>query len=83
MSHFFFALYSLMNKKKPLAIVLMALLFVWFGYYASQLKFNEDITRLIPSNDKTSITSKVINQLNFADKITLIITNKIRLVQTN
>ncbi len=76
MSHFFFALYSLMNKKKPLAIVLMALLFVWFGYYASQLKFNEDITRLIPSNDKTNITSKVINQLNFADKITLIIANK-------
>ncbi len=43
-----------------------------FGYFASQIKFEEDITKLIPTNDKADVTAKVLKQLNFADKITVI-----------
>jgi 1-acyl-sn-glycerol-3-phosphate acyltransferase len=43
-----------------------------FGFFASQIKFEEDITKLIPTNDKSDVTAKVLKQLNFADKITVI-----------
>ncbi len=43
-----------------------------FGFFASRLKFEEDITKLIPANDKTDVTAKVLKQLNFADKTTVI-----------
>ncbi len=47
------------------------MLFV-FGFFASQIKFEEDITKLIPTNDKADATAKVLKQLNFADKTTVI-----------
>lgn len=51
----------------------MAILMLFaFGYFASQIKFEEDITKLIPTNDKADVTAKVLKQLNFADKITVI-----------
>jgi len=43
-----------------------------FGFFASRIKFEEDITKLIPTNDKADVTAKVLKQLNFADKITVI-----------
>jgi len=43
-----------------------------FGFFASQIKFEEDITKLIPTNDKADATAKVLKQLNFADKTTVI-----------
>lgn len=43
-----------------------------FGFFASQIKFEEDISKLIPANDKADATAKVLKQLNFADKTTVI-----------
>lgn len=43
-----------------------------FGFFASRIKFEEDITKLIPTNDKADATAKVLKQLNFADKTTVI-----------
>ena len=43
-------------------------------YGLSQLRFEEDITKVLPQNDKTNLTSKVLKQLNFADKISVMIT---------
>ena len=40
-------------------------------YGLSQLRFEEDITKVLPQNDKTNLTSKVLKQLNFADKISV------------
>jgi len=42
----------------------------------SQLRFEEDITKVLPQNDKTNLTSKVLKQLNFADKISVMVTAK-------
>ncbi|WP_258929530.1 hypothetical protein [Flavobacterium davisii] len=42
-------------------------------FFACQIKFEEDITRVLPKNDKADVTSKIIKQLKFADKITVII----------
>ncbi|MFH7011556.1 1-acyl-sn-glycerol-3-phosphate acyltransferase [Flavobacterium sp. FlaQc-52] len=72
MHHYFYAIHLFVNRRKTLSVVLaVAMLFV-FGFFASQIKFEEDITKIIPTNDKSDVTAKVLKQLNFADKITVI-----------
>jgi 1-acyl-sn-glycerol-3-phosphate acyltransferase len=51
-------------------------LLLFLGFCASRLRFSEDITRLIPANDKSKTTAKVLKQMNFADKISIIISSK-------
>src|SRR6478672_11553974 len=74
MQDFFTAMYSYLNKRKLFSVVLFTAILAILGFFASRLQFSEDITRLIPTNDKTNTTAKVLNQLNFADKITIKIT---------
>lgn len=71
MQNFFVKLYSYLNKRKFVSFILFLSLATLFGFFASKIQFSEDITRLIPTNDKTNTTAKVLNQLNFADKITV------------
>ncbi|WP_242499198.1 MMPL family transporter [Flavobacterium sp. 140616W15] len=72
MHHYFYAIHLFVNRRKSLSVFLaIAVLFI-FGFFASKIKFEEDITKLIPTNDKTDVTAKVLKQLNFADKITVI-----------
>ena len=72
MHHYFYAIHLFVNRRKALSVVLAILMLLAFGFFASQLKFEEDITKLIPTNDKSDVTAKVLKQLNFADKITVI-----------
>lgn len=51
----------------------MLALLLFLSFFATKISFQENITQLIPSNDQSGITSKVIEQVNFADKITIII----------
>lgn len=76
MHHFFLSLYTFTNKNKLRSIgIALAVLFI-FVFFARQISFQENINQLIPSNEKSNITSKVLNQVNFADKITIIISSK-------
>lgn len=72
MHHYFHAIHLFVNRRKSLSVVLAILMLLLFGFFASQIKFEEDITKLIPTNDKADATAKVLKQLNFADKITVI-----------
>ncbi|OXA80559.1 hypothetical protein SAMN05444397_10583 [Flavobacterium aquidurense] len=72
MHHYFYAIHMFVNRRKSLSVVLAVLMLFVFGFFASQIKFEEDITKLIPTNDKADVTAKVLKQLNFADKITVI-----------
>ena len=69
---FFYAIYQFVNQRKLFSVVLAFLMLFIFGFFALQIKFEEDITKLIPTNDKTDVTAKVLKQLNFADKTTVI-----------
>lgn len=62
------------NKFRAIGILLTLLLVLF--YFATRISFQENITQLIPSNSKSDITSKVLKQVNFADKITIIINSK-------
>lgn len=69
MDKFFLSIYHYFQAKKLWSFVLALLLFVGLGFIASKIQFEEDITKLIPTNEKTSAAEKVLKTVNFADKI--------------
>ncbi|UOK42936.1 MULTISPECIES: MMPL family transporter [Flavobacterium] len=72
--HIYFIRIHHFVQRNKLAAVGIALAFLLvFGFFASKIKFEEDITRIIPKNDQADVTAKVLQQLNFSDKITVII----------
>lgn len=73
MQHVFYAIHSFVNRRKFLSVALFLALFLLFGFFASRLQFSEDITNLIPSNDKSDVAAKVLKQMNFADKISIVV----------
>jgi 1-acyl-sn-glycerol-3-phosphate acyltransferase len=72
MHHYFFEIHRFVNRNKWLSIGIAMLMLLVFGFFASKLKFEEDITKLIPVNGKSDVTAKILKQLNFADKVTVI-----------
>ncbi|MEN9489427.1 MAG: hypothetical protein RL494_1692 [Bacteroidota bacterium] len=73
MQHFFFSINKLAKTNKILFAGMLFSLVLFLGFFATRISFQENITQLIPSNDESGITSKVLEQVNFADKITIII----------
>ena len=71
-----FNLYTFCNKNKLLSAVIGITLFLFLGYFATRISFQENINQLIPSNEQSSVTSKVLDQVNFADKITIIVSSE-------
>ncbi|HKO75898.1 MAG TPA: 1-acyl-sn-glycerol-3-phosphate acyltransferase [Flavobacterium sp.] len=65
-----------MTKRKFLSAGIVIAIALFLGFFASKLTFEENINKMIPSSDKSGVTSKVLDQVNFADKITIIISCK-------
>lgn len=76
MHHFFIFLYYLISKNKILSVLFAAGIAVLCVFFASKINFEEDINQIIPKNEKSDLTAKVLKQLNFSDKIIVIIENK-------
>ncbi len=73
MHKFFISVHYFVQKNKLLSLAIAFLFLIVFGFFASKIKFEEDITRIIPKNENADIATKVIKQLQFSDKITVII----------
>lgn len=73
MHHFFIRIHNWVQQNKSLSVGIAFCVLFTFGFLASKIRFEEDITRIIPKNDKADITAKVLQQLKFSDKITVII----------
>ncbi|MDO5105318.1 efflux RND transporter permease subunit [Capnocytophaga sp.] len=69
-------IFVFISKHKYLAFILLAIWGVIAVMLTMRLRFEEDITQILPQNEKTTLTAKVLKQLNFADKISVIITKK-------
>lgn len=76
METFFYNLYRLISNNKLISVLIGLGCIVTFGFFASQIKFEEDITRIIPKSERSDVATKVLKQLNFADKITVILEKK-------
>lgn len=76
MDNFFIRTYYLIKKRKAAFFILFALLFGAGIYTISHITFEEDITQILPSGEKSNEVAKVLGQLNFSDKITVMIKAK-------
>lgn len=76
MSVFFINIYNQLKNKSLLSIIILLLVVLSLLFFASNIKFEEDITKLIPSSDKSEVTEKILSQVNFADKIVVYLTTK-------
>lgn len=69
----FYQIYLWAQKHKFLFFLGLLLTVLMAGIGAWKISFEEDITRILPQNEKTNATAKVINQMRFSDKITVLI----------
>lgn len=76
MHKLFIAIHLFVNRNRWLSVGIALAFLAVFGFFASRIQFEEDITRLIPKSDRSDESAKVLKQLNFADKITVIINAK-------
>lgn len=76
MHRFFIFLYYLISKNKILSVLTALGIAALCIFFASKINFEEDINQIIPKNEKSDLTAKVLKQLNFSDKIIVIIENR-------
>ncbi|MCB9426306.1 MAG: 1-acyl-sn-glycerol-3-phosphate acyltransferase [Flavobacteriales bacterium] len=76
MHRFFIKTYYLIRKNRLLSLGI-AFLFLALGiFFTTRIKFEEDISQIIPKSENADVTAKVLKQLNFSDKITVLIERK-------
>ncbi|HCC95059.1 MAG TPA: glycerol acyltransferase, partial [Flavobacteriaceae bacterium] len=73
MHKFFYNIFLKIRANKWLSVLFFILFLVGCAFFANRLKFEEDITRIIPKDEKNDAMAKVIAQLKFTDKIAVII----------
>lgn len=73
MHKFFIRVHYFVQNNRLLSLATAFLFLIVFGFFASKIRFEEDITRIIPKNENADVATKVLKQLNFSDKITVII----------
>lgn len=76
MHRFFIFLYYLISRNKILSVCTTLGIAALCVFFASKINFEEDINQIIPKNEKSDLTAKILKQLNFSDKIIVIIENK-------
>lgn len=74
MHSIFYKIYQYFNSRKGLGLSVLAILLLALVFVASKIEFEEDITKLIPTNAKNAELQKVLKNTNFADKIIVNIT---------
>ena len=68
MASFFYSIYRYLKQHRMVFLVSVPLLFVLLAYWASRIRFEEDITKLIPTSEGTEYINDVLQSANFADK---------------
>ncbi|WPO82477.1 MMPL family transporter [Chryseobacterium sp. JJR-5R] len=76
MHRFFIYLYYLISRNKLFSAFIATGVAVLCLFFAAKINFEEDINQIIPKSEKSDLTAKVLRQLNFSDKIIVIIENK-------
>ncbi|MFS4466557.1 1-acyl-sn-glycerol-3-phosphate acyltransferase [Maribacter sp. 2210JD10-5] len=69
MGDFCYGTYRLIQKNKIFSATVLALLLGILAFFASKIKFEDDITALIPANEETQRVQSVLKSISFTDKI--------------
>ncbi len=67
----FLSLHHFFSRNKTVFFITVAALFALVGYFASRLQFEEDISRMIPTDEKTNRASFILRNSKFADRLVL------------
>lgn len=73
MEKIFYHIYLWTQRNQLLGAIVALLFLASCGLLASKLRFEEDITQIIPKNERTDEFSRALKQIQFADKITVLI----------
>ncbi len=65
----FFKIYQFLQNHRLGSAIVLLLMFVGLGILVSKIRFEEDISKLIPINEESQDLQKVLNTVNFTDKI--------------
>lgn len=76
MASFFIKIYHSIKAHNRFSVLFFLCLFVVVAFFASKITFEEDITKIIPKSEQGNITTKVVQQLKFSDKITVLISRE-------
>lgn len=69
-------IYDFFEKRKPLFYAVFVMLFLLFGFFASRVKFEEDISRILPKDRKIEKLNEVFQNSKFIDKLVLMVSMK-------
>ncbi len=69
MGKFLYNIYKQIRNHKVVGLIVLLFVLVAFGYVASKITFEEDITKLIPVNTDNKDYQKVLQTVKFTDKI--------------
>lgn len=69
MDNLFFFIYKKIKAHKTASLLLLFIVIGILSFIASKIEFEEDITKLIPTNSQNAEAQKVLQTVNFADKI--------------
>ncbi len=76
MATFFIGIYRFFQKRKLLLSGTIIFLFVILGYFATKLKYEEDITRFIPNTADSKNINAVFQHLKIKDKIIVLFSSE-------
>ena len=76
MAKLFYYLFRKIQAYPKITFVGLMLFLVAAIFAVTQLRFNEDITRIIPQQKSNNSTTEIVRQMNFTDKIAVIFKKK-------
>lgn len=71
LANLFISAFLYFKKRKLLFFSAVLLILILLGYWASRMKFEEDVSKLIPSSEDSETINLVLKNVNFADKIVI------------
>ncbi|KGE14833.1 1-acyl-sn-glycerol-3-phosphate acyltransferase [Sphingobacterium deserti] len=72
MEKVFYHIYAAVQRRKVLSGICALVFLMGCSLLAAQIRFEEDITQILPKNEDSDDLSRALKQLNFSDKITVI-----------
>jgi 1-acyl-sn-glycerol-3-phosphate acyltransferase len=76
MGNFFVAIYNFFERHKAAFWLSTVVCFLLVGYFASRIRLEEDITRILPQDKKLDKLQQVFQDSKFADKLILTISQQ-------
>lgn len=73
MEKLFTGIFDFFSRRKPLLYVIFLLTLALFGFFASRVRFEEDISAIIPHDNKTEKLTEVFQNSKFADKLVMMV----------